>query len=137
MRPASYLLIGLLALAGCDKLTGKNPEQDQKSKDAVAVGYACRVSQKAPEACMKENEAQSPALILDGWKKADQDIKNRAIDANMINPPPLAPESAAAHGEGKDEEAKKDEKAEEKPVEDKKPVEPPSTKVLGQKMKAH
>lgn len=79
MGRASVLFM-LLALAGCDKLTGA---ADQKILDAEAVGFACRVSHKAPEACMKENEAQSPSSILDGWKSADEDIKAGKLDPTM------------------------------------------------------
>lgn len=79
MNRASLFLL-LLALAGCDKLTGA---ADQKIADAEAIGFACRVSHKAPEACMKENEAQSPSSILDGWKSADEDIKAGKLDPTM------------------------------------------------------
>jgi len=79
MRRASVLFV-LLALAGCDKLTGA---ADQKILDAEAIGFACRVSHKEPEACMKENEAQSPSSILDGWKSADEDIKAGKLDPTM------------------------------------------------------
>lgn len=79
MNRASVLFL-LLALAGCDKLTGA---ADQKIADAEAIGFACRVSQKTPEACMKENEAQSPSSILDGWKSADEDIKAGKLDPTM------------------------------------------------------
>ena len=79
MKRASLVLL-LLALAGCDKLTGA---ADQKIADAEAIGFACRVSHKAPEACMKENEAQSPSSILDGWKSADEDIKAGKLDPTM------------------------------------------------------
>lgn len=79
MSRASVLFV-LLALAGCDKLTGA---ADQKILDAEAIGFACRVSHKVPEACMKENEAQSPSSILDGWKSADEDIKAGKLDPTM------------------------------------------------------
>jgi len=51
--------------------------------DAEAVGFACRVSAKTPEDCMKENEARSPADILDGWKRADEDINSGKLDPTM------------------------------------------------------
>lgn len=86
MRAAVFLMVSALLLAGCDKLTGA---ADQKIADAEAIGYACRVSQKTPEACMKENEAQSPSSVLDGWKSADKDIKEKAIDITMSVPPKM------------------------------------------------
>ncbi len=90
----SVLLIAALGLVGCDRITG---EADRKMYDAEAIGYACRVSLKPPEDCMKENEAYSPTSILSGWKAADKAIKEGIIDPAMGkkgNPPP-APEPAA------------------------------------------
>lgn len=98
MRRASLLLM-LLALAGCDRLTGA---ADQKIADAEAIGFACRVSHKAPEACMKENEAQSPSSILEGWKMADEDIKAGKLDptmSGMTSRPSAEAASASAEGE--------------------------------------
>lgn len=85
------LLITALALAGCDRLTGA---AQQKILDAEAIGYACRVSQKVPEDCMKENETQSPSSILDGWKAADQDIQQQNI--HVVAPTAQAAAHAAA-----------------------------------------
>lgn len=95
MRAAVFLMVPALFLIGCDKLTGA---ADQKIADAEAIGYACRVSQKTPEACMKENEAQSPSSVLDGWKSADKDIKEKAIDIGMGSRPMAASEGAAEAG---------------------------------------
>lgn len=98
------LLLAALALGGCEKLTGGSV--DPKVLDAEAVGYACRVSQKEPEPCMKENEAQSPASVLNGWKKADSEIRERVIDVTMSNPPPLpasAVQPADAEADNPDE----------------------------------
>lgn len=106
MRAApSVLLIAALGLAGCDRITGA---ADQKIYDAEAIGYACRVSYKPPEDCMKENEAHSPTSILSGWKAADKAIKEGIIDPTMgkrqASPLPAAP-AAAAPGESKPAEA--------------------------------
>ena len=76
----SIFLVAALSLAGCDMITGA---ADQKNLDAEAIGYACRVSQKAPENCMKENETQSPTAILKGWKAAERDIEDEVIDPSM------------------------------------------------------
>ena len=80
------MVLCLLALSGCDKLKsmmgGGVAVVDPKELDAQAIGYACRVSKKQPEPCMKENDGQSPSQILFGWKKADKDIKARVIDAS-------------------------------------------------------
>jgi hypothetical protein len=100
------LLLVLLLLAGCDKLTGA---ADQKIADAEAIGFACRVSGKAPETCMKENEAQSPSSLLDGWKAADEDIKSGKLDPSMNN-------VASEKKEG--EEAAPTAEGEEKPAEE-------------------
>ena len=73
-------LVLLIALAGCDRLTGA---ADKKNSDAEAVGYACRVSFEKPEDCMKENDGQSPTAILNGWKAADKDIQDKTLDPTM------------------------------------------------------
>ncbi|MBU3735528.1 MAG: hypothetical protein FGM62_00980 [Methylobacterium sp.] len=95
MRGAA-LVLALLLLAGCDKLTGA---AEQKIADAEAIGFACRVSSKTPEECMKENEAQSPSSILDGWKSADEDIKAGKLDPGMKNTAAPGAEADAAAGE--------------------------------------
>ena len=76
----AFLLLPALLLTGCEKLSGAS---DQKIYDAEAIGYACRISLKKPEDCMKENEEQSPSSVLDGWKAADKDIREKVLDANM------------------------------------------------------
>lgn len=103
-------------LVGCDMITGAG---DQKNLDAEAIGYACRVSLKVPENCMKENETQSPTSILKGWKAADRDIEEQVIDPNMGVKPaahsaPVAVESegnAAAEKGAEKAAVDKDEKA--------------------------
>ena len=92
-RP-SILLIAALALVGCDRITGAD---QQKTLDAEAIGYACRISLKTPEDCMKENETQSPTSVLFGWKEADKDIKENTIDPSMGKHPLAlpAPQSVA------------------------------------------
>ncbi len=79
---SSILLLTAFSLAACDRISGV---ADQKIADAEAIGYACRVSLKKPEDCMKENETQSPSSVLDGWKSADKDIKDKKINADMSN----------------------------------------------------
>ena len=90
-RP-SILLIAALALVGCDRITGAG---QQKTLDAEAIGYACRISLKTPEDCMKENEAQSPTSVLLGWKEADKDIKEKAIAPGRGKAVPQPPQSGA------------------------------------------
>lgn len=90
-RP-SILLITALALVGCDRITGAD---QQKTLDAEAIGYACRISLKSPEDCMKENEVQSPTSVLFGWKEANRDIKEKAIDPSMGKTLPQTVQSAA------------------------------------------
>lgn len=87
----AILLIAAFALSGCDMITGAD---DKKNLDAEAIGYACRVSQKVPEVCMKENEAQSPTSILKGWKAADSDIEEQKIDPTMGKKPATTAHSA-------------------------------------------
>lgn len=100
---SSVLLLAAIALVGCDRITGA---ADQKIYDAEAIGYACRVSYKPPEDCMKENEGQSPTSILSGWKAADKAIKEGIIDPTMgkrqaAPAPASAPVAVAAQSEVK------------------------------------
>ncbi len=83
-RHAFTLLIIAFATSGCDRLTGV---AEQKIFDAEAVGYACRVSLKTPEDCMKENEMHSPSSVLMGWKSADKDITDKKLDPSMSGNP--------------------------------------------------
>ena len=83
----ALLLIPALLLTGCEQLSGAS---DQKIYDAEAIGYACRISLKKPEDCMKENETQSPSSVLDGWKAADKDIREKVLDASMGAHPEMA-----------------------------------------------
>jgi hypothetical protein len=76
------LILAALLLNGCDKLAGLI---DSKVADAQAIGAACRLAQKQPSVCMTENPKQSPAYILAGWKKTDDDIKNGVVDPSMSN----------------------------------------------------
>lgn len=114
------LLIYTSMLTGCDKLTGA---AEQKALDAVAIGYACRVSEKKPEDCMKENDSYSPDSILEGWKDADEALKNKAIELS-------AKQSAGANGDGN---KPTDEKPTEKPAEKlmDKPMDKPIEKPAG------
>jgi len=101
------LLAAALALAGCDRIASMTGAVDQKTLDAEAIGYACRISVKTPEDCMKENDTHSPTSILFGWKEAERDIKENAIDPSMGKnqpvpqvqqsvPPAAAPENKPA-----------------------------------------
>jgi hypothetical protein len=93
---SSVLLLAAVTLVGCDRITG---EAEQRIYDAEAIGYACRISLKVPEDCMKENEAHSPTSILSGWKAADKAIKEGILDPSMgkrqATPPATAAPKAA------------------------------------------
>jgi hypothetical protein len=111
MRLRHATLCFLIAVAGCDKITGV---AEQKVSDAEAIGYACRVSLKKPEDCMKENEAQSTSSILAGWKAADKDIQDRTLDPSMGTDPATAVQikPASAPADAKDvKSAKKGEES--------------------------
>lgn len=92
-RIASLLLLAAaLPLAGCEMLSGGD-----KGKDGESIGYACRLSDKLPEDCMKENPTYTPTSILTGWKRADTEKKEAAHGADK----PAA--EAAAEGEASPE----------------------------------
>lgn len=96
MRARRFVLpIAALVLAGCDRITGAD---QQKVLDAEAIGYACRISLKTPEDCMKENETYSPTSVLYGWKEADKDVQAKTIDPSMgkNQPAPQIQQSAPA-----------------------------------------
>ncbi|MDZ4218552.1 MAG: hypothetical protein U1D70_05955 [Methylobacter sp.] len=107
MRAGAYaLLLAAFGLAGCDRLTGA---ANQKILDAEAIGYACRVSLKVPEDCMKENETHSPTSILKGWRSADKAIMEGLIDPSMgKNDQASSPVPVAAEEEPPADKAAKD-----------------------------
>lgn len=114
-----WLLISV-ATSGCDKITGAG---EQKISDAEAIGYACRVSLKKPEDCMKENETQSTTSVLAGWKAADKDISERTLDPSMGSDPATAVILKPAPDPVASKEAKSTKKGEEVAPE-KSPAEP-------------
>ncbi len=94
-----------LSLAGCEfEIPG------QKAKDAVAMGYACRVSIKSPEQCMRENPKYPPVSLLEGWHEADKDVKDKKVETNFPPPPPVVipvdPPPQPKKKEGEEGEAK-------------------------------
>ena len=120
-------LSALLLLPGCDKLSGL---ESKKSLDAEAIGYACRISLKTPEECMKENEAQSPTSVLFGWKEADKDIRDKTIDPSMGKNGPFIAQSGtpATDTEGKSLEGKASEVKPTQTAEEPKGEKPAATK---------
>lgn len=112
-------LVLLIALAGCDRLTGA---ADKKNSDAEAIGYACRVSFEKPEDCMKENDGQSTTAILNGWKAADKDIQDKTLDPTMG----ASAQAMGASAVASVPDAKPDAKAKSTP--EQAPAEPPKTK---------
>jgi hypothetical protein len=112
LRHALVLLVISVVASGCDQITGV---AEQKISDAEAIGYACRVSLKKPEDCMKENEVQSTTSVLAGWKAADKDIAERTLDPSMGADPATAVILKSAVPASKKEKVAK--KAEESVVE--------------------
>jgi len=102
-RHAILWLLIAVATSGCDRITGV---ADQKTPDAESIGYACRVSLKKPEDCMKENEAQSTTAVLTGWKAADKDIQDKRLDPSMGTDPAYAEHVKPASAPGATEVAK-------------------------------
>ncbi len=87
------LLVAALPLAGCEMLSGGD-----KGKDGESIGFACRLSDKLPEDCMKENSIYTPTSILTGWKRADSEKKEDAR-----GPEKKPDDEAATEGEAKPE----------------------------------
>lgn len=103
MRLRYALLLIAITTTGCDKITGAAA---QKTSDAEAIGYACRVSLKKPEDCMKENDTQSTTSVLTGWKAADKDIQDRTLDPSMGSNPVAAIQLKPASAPDATEETK-------------------------------
>lgn len=99
------LLAAALPLAGCDLLSGGD-----KAKDGESIGFACRLSDKLPEDCMKENNTYTPTSILTGWKRADSEKKEAA------HGPEKPADETAAEGEAKPEGDQAAEAAPEQPA---------------------
>lgn len=115
-----------LSLAACElEIPGA------KAKDAAAMGYACRVSVKSPEQCMRENPKYPPVSILEGWQEADKDVKEKKVETNFpppppvvipVDPPPPPPKKKEGEGEGEAKPEGDQAQAEAKPAEaEKKP----------------
>jgi hypothetical protein len=85
---------------------------DSKVADAQAIGAACRLAQKQPSVCMAENPKQSPAHILSGWQKTDDDIKNGVVDPSMSN-------TVRAKDDDEDKDSKDDDSKDSKSSKDK------------------
>lgn len=79
---ALFVVLATLMLAGCDKIQGLI---DTKAADAKAIGYSCRIAGKKPDECMAASPQAPQSYILQGWKKADEDIKEGITDPEMRN----------------------------------------------------
>lgn len=75
----------------------------EKAKDGESIGYACRLSNKSPEDCMKENNAYTPTSILNGWKTADKDIKDKKVGTQFGKGPSPAEAETPSEVEAKPE----------------------------------
>ena len=122
MKKLAWVVPALL-LAGCEfEIPG------QKAKDAAAMGYACRISKKSPELCMRENPAFSQTAVLEGWRDADKDVKDKKVDTNFAVTAPAAIKPAGeekTEGEAGAAAAPPTQEGEKKPPEaEAKPVEP-------------
>jgi len=120
MKKLAWVVPALL-LAGCEfEIPG------QKAKDAAAMGYACRISKKSPELCMRENQNFSQTAILEGWRDADKDVKDKKVDTNFAVPPPVLIKPAGEEkkeGEAGAEAATPTPEGEKKPEAEAKPAE--------------
>ncbi|MDP2827685.1 MAG: hypothetical protein Q8O37_03675 [Sulfuricellaceae bacterium] len=90
-----FAVLAILPLSGCEMLTG------DKGKDGESVGYACRVSSKLPEDCMKENATYTPTSILTGWKAAEAHLTGKKADGHADDAAP-ADDGTKPEGETKE-----------------------------------
>jgi hypothetical protein len=84
-----FLLAAALPLGGCEMLAGAD-----KGKDGESVGYACRLSSKLPEDCMKENDIYTPTSILEGWKRGEKEVREGKVGSLTGKSQPAESEGA-------------------------------------------
>lgn len=115
----SLLLIGLLALNGCDQVNQKLGLEDPAKKEASqqaegkAVGSACRQSGRAIEDCYSIYSWLPKAAIYEGWREMDAYMRDNQLETVAPQlPPPESP--AAAKKRKKAEAASETEKESEK-----------------------
>jgi hypothetical protein len=106
-----YLLLPLLALAGCEQL-GIDSPATTKAKieaDGKAVGGACRHAGRAIEDCYTLNKKSDRAAIYAGWREMNEYMAENKLEpvAPVIPPEPPKPAKVAkaaaskpAEGEG-------------------------------------
>lgn len=87
-----FLLAAALPLSGCEMLNGSD-----KARDGESLGFACRISNKLPEDCMKENSTYTPTSILTGWKAADKEALDKQMGIRKDKP--AAADAAKTEGE--------------------------------------
>lgn len=76
------VLIGLLLLAGCDKIPGLGPDPRvvQRDADAKAIGGACRHALRGLEDCYTLNPKAAKASVFAGWKEMDAYMRENKIE---------------------------------------------------------
>jgi hypothetical protein len=100
MRYSTFILIGLLALAGCDQIAERAGFQDPAKVEAEgkAIGAGCRHAGQGLEDCYRLNPVSPKAAIYAGWKEMNEYM----VQNNMQSQPPEIPPRGLAkwHGKG-------------------------------------
>ena len=76
------VLVGLLLLAGCDKIPGLGPDPRvaQRDAEAKAIGGACRHALRGLEDCYTLNPKATKASVFAGWKDMDAYMRENKIE---------------------------------------------------------
>ena len=78
------VLVGLLLLAGCDKIPGLGPDPRvaQRDAEAKAIGGACRHALRGLEDCYTLNPKAPKAQVFAGWKDMDAYMRENNIQGS-------------------------------------------------------
>jgi len=76
------VLVGLMLLAGCDKIPGLGPDPRvaQRDAEAKAIGGACRHALRGLEDCYTLNPKATKASVFAGWKDMDAYMRENKIE---------------------------------------------------------
>ncbi len=91
-----YLLLALLALAGCEQLGIDSPATTKAriEADGKAIGGACRHAGRAIEDCYTLNKKSDKAAIYAGWREMNEYMAENKLEPVVPVIPPEPPKPA-------------------------------------------
>ncbi len=76
---AAALVIGSMALAGCDKLgLGSAPQNQRLEAEGRAIGGGCRHAGRAIEDCFALNRQADKAAVFAGWREMNDYMRKHS-----------------------------------------------------------